>query len=217
MKMAMHFCVLAAALCLPGARAEDKAAKTPEGFTNLFNGKTLAGWKPTGQADVWTVEKGLIVCKGGGGGWLLSEKEYGDFEFRCEYRWEKKGGNSGVALRTPDKDDPAYVGMEIQLIDDDGWDGKLADYQHTGSIYDVQPAKKAKNKPIGEWNTVKLICHGRNVIIVHNDVELVNADLDDYKAKYEKHPGLKREKGRVGFQSYNVRVDFRNVFIKELK
>jgi hypothetical protein len=159
----------------------------------------------------------MIVCKGGGGGWLLTEKEYGDFEFRCEYRWAKKGGNSGVALRTPLEGDPAYVGMEIQLIDDEGWPGKLADYQHTGAIYDVQPPKEAKNKPIGEWNAVKITCKGRKVTVVHNDVELVSANLDDYKAKYEKHPGLKREKGRVGFQSYNIRVDFRNVWIKELQ
>jgi hypothetical protein len=45
----------------------------------------------------------------------------------------------------------------------------------------------------------------------------VSANLDDYKAKYKNHPGLERTTGRVGFQSYNVRVDFRNVWIKELK
>ena len=218
MRTALRLGVLALAVCVAGARAEDKpSAKAPEGFVAIFDGKSLDGWKPTGKADVWAAEGGMIVCKGGGGGWLLTEKEYGDFEFRCEYRWEKKGGNSGVALRAPEKGDPAYVGMEIQLIDDEGWPGKLADYQHTGSIYDVQPAKEAKNKPIGEWNAVKIVCKGRKVTIVHNDVELVNANLDDYKDKYEKHPGLKREKGRVGFQSYNIRVDFRNVWIKELK
>lgn len=217
MRSALRFGLLAMAVCVAGARAEDKPAKPPEGFTSIFDGKSLDGWKPTGKKEVWAAEDGLIVCKGGGGGWLLTEKEYGDFEFRCEYRWEKKGGNSGVALRAPFEGDPAYQGMEIQLIDDEGWPGKLADYQHTGSIYDVQPAKEAKNKKIGEWNTVKIVCKGRKVTIVHNDVELVNANLDDYKAKFEKHPGLKREKGRVGFQSYNVRVEFRNVWIKELK
>jgi hypothetical protein len=210
------------AVCVAGARAEDKPTKPPEGFTSIFDGKTLDGWKPTGKKEVWTAEDGLIVCKGGGGGWLITEKEYGDFEFRCEYRWEKKGGNSGVGLRCPNPADvkgwdPAYHGMEIQLIDDEGWPGKLADYQHTGAIYDVQPPKEAKNKKIGEWNTIKIVCKGRKVTVVQNDVELVNADLDDYKAKYEKHPGLKREKGHVGFQSYNIRVDFRNVWIKELK
>jgi hypothetical protein len=217
MRTALRFGLLAMAVCVAGAKAEDKPAKPPEGFTSIFDGKSLDGWKPTGKADVWAAEPGIIVCKGGGGGWLLTEKEYGDFEFHCEYRWEKKGGNSGVALRTPNTGDPAYIGMEIQLIDDEGWPGKLADYQHTGSIYDVQPAKEAKNKKIGEWNTVKIVCKGRNVTIVQNDVELVKANLDDYKAKYEKHPGLKREKGHVGFQSYNVRVEFRNVWIKELK
>ena len=51
--------------------------------------------------------------------------------------------------------------MEIQLIDDEGWPGKLADYQHTGSIYDVVPASKTNNKPIGEWNAMRIVCKGR--------------------------------------------------------
>jgi hypothetical protein len=221
MRTALRIGVLAIAACAAGARADDKPANPPEGFTALFNGKDLTGWKPTGKAEVWTAEKGMIVCKGGAGGYLLTEKEYGDFEFRCEYRWSKEGGNSGVGLRTPEKGDPAYQGMEIQLIDDENWEKvhkfKLAPFQHTGSIYDVQPAKPAKNKPIGEWNSVKIVCKGRDVTITQNDVELVKANLDDYKAKFDKHPGLKRDKGHVGFQSYNIRVDFRNVWIRELK
>lgn len=225
MKAALRFGVLAIAVCAATTRAEDKpkaAEKAPEGFAALFDGKSLSGWKPTGKAEVWAAEGGSIVCKGGGGGYLLTEKEYANFEFRCEYKWAKAGGNSGVGLRTPEKGDPAYQGMEIQLIDDEGWESvnksKLADYQHTGSIYDVQPAKAAKNSKIGEWNTVKIVCAGRKVTVTQNDVELVNANLDDYKAKADKnHPGLKREKGHIGFQSYNVHVEFRNVYIKELK
>lgn len=206
------------AACLVGTVRADEPAKPPEGFTSLFNGKDLTGWKPTGKAEVWAAEGGAIVCKGAGGGWLLTEREFGDFEFRCEYKWGAKAGNSGVALRTPDKGDPAYAGMEIQLIDDEGWPGKLADYQHTGSIYDVQPAKPAANKPIGEWNAVRIVCRGRKVTIEQNGKELVSANLDDYAAKADKnHPGLKRDKGHVGFQSYNVRVEFRNVYVKELK
>jgi hypothetical protein len=211
--------VLSAAL-LAVARGDDKKGP-PEGFTALYNGKDLTGWKPTGKADVWTAEGELIVCKGGGGGWLLTEKEYADFEFRCEYRWSKEGGNSGVALRTPDKGDPAYVGMEIQLIDDENWakvhKSELADYQHTGSIYDVQPPKTRANKPIGEWNAVRIVCQGRKVLVEQNGKELVNANLDDYPTKFDKHPGLKRDKGHVGFQSYNIRVEFRNVYVKELR
>ena len=212
---------LLAAVCTAAARADDTPAAVPEGFTPLFNGKDLSGWKPTGKAEVWTAEDGMIVCTGGGGGYLLTDKEYGDFELRLEYRWAKPGGNSGVALRTPKQGDPAYAGMEIQLIDDEGWEkvngGKLADYQHTGSIYDVQAAKGAANKPVGEWNAVRIVCKGRNVTVEQNGKELAAANLDDYKAKFDKHPGLKREKGFIGFQSYNIRVEFRNVAIKELK
>ncbi len=222
MRTALQLGVLALLVCVAGARAEDKPAKPPEGFAPLFDGKTLGGWKATGKADVWTAEGGAIVCKGGSGGYLLTEKEYGDFEFRCEYKWEKEGGNSGIALRTPEKGDPAYAGMEIQLIDDQNWEKvhkfKLAPYQHTGSIYDVQPAKEANNKAIGQWNSVKIVCKGRKVTIEQNGAVLVDANLDDYKAKQEKnHPGLGRDKGRIGFQSYNTRVEFRNVWIKELK
>jgi hypothetical protein len=200
----------------PGQASVSVQEPLPPGFISLFNGKDLRGWKPTGKADVWKVEDGVLVCQGGGGGWLLSEKDYADFELRCDYRWTKKGGNSGIALRTPDKGDPAYVGMEIQLIDDEGWPGKLADYQHTGSIYDVQPAKPANNRPIGEWNHVRIVCQGRQVIVEHNGKELVRANLDDYKNKFDRHPGLKRTSGKIGFQSYNVRVEFRNIFLKEL-
>ena len=224
MRTALQLGVLAMVGLVAVARADDKPAsdKPPEGFTALFNGTDLKGWKATGKMDQWDVEKGMIVCKGGGGGWLLTEKDYSDFEFRCEYRWAKEGGNSGVALRTPEKGDPAYQGMEIQLIDDENWEKinkfKLADYQHTGSIYDVQPAKSQANKPIGEWNEVKIVCKGRKVTIEQNGKELVNANLDDYKAKADKnHPGLKRDSGKVGFQSYNIRVEFKNVYIKELK
>jgi hypothetical protein len=221
MRTAVRTGLLLCAALVASARGDDKdkpVSSPPEGFTPLFNGKNLDGWKATGKADVWAAEDGAIVCYRGGGGWLLTEKEFGDFEFRCEYRWLRAGGNSGVALRAPNNgDDPAYHGMEIQLIDDEGWPGKLADYQHTGSIYDVQPAKASPNKKIGEWNSVRLVCQGRKVTVEQNGKELVNANLDDYKAKFERHPGLKREKGHVGFQSYNVRVEFRNIYVKELK
>ena len=122
-------------LTLFTALAAGRDAKPPEGFTALFNGKDLAGWKVyADNMAVWGAEKGVIFCQGGGGGWLLTEKDFGDYELRLEYKMSK-GANSGVALRTPTTGDPAYVGMEIQLIDDEGWPGKLADYQHTGSIY----------------------------------------------------------------------------------
>jgi hypothetical protein len=212
----LHLAALLLLAAVVVAPARSQEPKPPAGFQSLFNGKDLTGWKPTGKSEVWGTEKGVIYVDKGGGGWLLTEKEFGDFELRLEYKMSK-GANSGVALRTPDKGDPAYVGMEIQLIDDEGWPGKLADYQHTGSIYDVVPASKQNNKPIGEWNSIRIVCVGSKVTVEVNGQTLVDANLEDSKEKKgAKHPGLSRAKGHVGFQSYNTRVEFRNVFIKPM-
>jgi hypothetical protein len=190
--------------------------KVPEGFTPLFNGKDLTGWKSTGKKDVWGAEKGVLFVQGGGGGWLMTEKEYGDFELRLEYKMPK-GGNSGVAIRSPLEGNPAYVGMEIQLIDDVTYPAKLQSWQHTGSIYNVVPAAKVANKPLGEWNQMRIVAKGRKVLIEQNGEKLVDADLDDYVKEHgKKHPGILRKDGHIGFQSYNIRVEFRNIYIKPL-
>jgi hypothetical protein len=190
----------------------------PKGFESLFNGKDLTGWKSTGKMEVWGAENGVIFCQGGGGGWLMTEKEYGDFELRVEYKMPK-GGNSGVGIRSPLKGDPAYVGMELQLIDDEGWPGGLQKWQNTGAIYNVVPPKTIKNMPIGEWNVFKAIAKGRQITVVNNGETLVDANLDDYVKEHgKKHPGIleTNTKGHIGFQSYNKRVEFRNIYLKAL-
>src|SRR5437868_10318815 len=105
-------------LCVPALRSEDKKAEAPAGFEPLFNGKDLSGWKVhAGKMDVWGADKGLLFVDGRGGGWLMTEKQYSDFELRLEFKVPVKG-NSGVALRAPLMGDPAYQGMEIQILDD---------------------------------------------------------------------------------------------------
>ena len=189
----------------------------PKGFETLFNGKDLTGWKSNADMKKWGAENGVIFCSGGGGGWLMTEKEYGDFELRLEYKMPLKG-NSGVGIRSPLKGDPAYVGMELQLIDDVNW-GKLEKWQHTGSIYNVVAAKTIKNKEIGQWNEFKAIAKGRQITVIQNGETLVDANLDDYVKEHGKrHPGIleTNKKGHIGFQSYNLRVEFRNIFLKAL-
>jgi Domain of Unknown Function (DUF1080) len=190
-------------------------SKPPDGFISLFNGQDLTGWKSTGKKDVWGAEKGVLYVGGSGGGWLMTDKEFGDFELRLEYKMSKHS-NSGVALRSPLQGDPAYVGMEIQLIDDLNWKG-LQTWQHTGSIYNVVPAAKTNNKDIGQWNAMKITAKGRQVKVELNGATLVDANLDEYvKEHAKKHPGILREKGHIGFQSHDNRVEFRNIFIKPL-
>jgi hypothetical protein len=197
---------------VPAAKQE-----IPEGFVTLFNGKDLTGWRVNegGNIKVWGAEKGVLYVNGGGGGWLMTDKEYSNFELRLEFKMPKKG-NSGVGLRSPLKGDPAYVGMEIQLLDDANWKG-LRPAQQTGSIYDVVPAAKVVTRPHGQWNQMRIVAKGRQIEVELNGTKLVDANLDDYTEKHgERHPGLRRDKGHIGLQSYNFRVEFRNIFLKAL-
>src|SRR5437868_4578472 len=89
-----------AALWCAAPAARPAGDKIPEGFTALFNGRDLTGWKATGDMKVWGAEGGVMFVQGGGGGWLMTEKEYGDFELRLEYKMTK-GANSGVGIRSP--------------------------------------------------------------------------------------------------------------------
>src|SRR5262245_17912407 len=108
------FAVLATAL-LPAADS---------GWTPLFpeegvpKGWLVRAWddvrNPAKGEPVWKVEKGILVGGNPRGSWLLSEKEYGDFELEFEFKLGETG-NSGCALRAPLQGDPAFDGIELQM------------------------------------------------------------------------------------------------------
>jgi len=205
---------------LAGALRGEEKEKT-DGFVPLFNGRDLKGWKQfASEKDSWAVEEGLLVCKGGGGGWLGTEHEYADFELRLEYRL-KPGGNSGVYIRAPDKGHISRDGMEIQILDDFHPNyAKLDFYQYTGSIYHVVAPTRRTSKPAGQWNAMTIRAHGRQVVVQLNGVTIVDADLDRClkdPAVAKEHPGLKRSTGRIGLQSHTDRVEFRNIRVKEME
>ena len=212
--------LLVALIGLCPARSADKDA--PEGFEALFNGKDLTGWKVNkgGNMKVWGADKGILYVEGGGGGWLMTEKEYDDFELRLEFKLPEKG-NSGVALRSRMEGNPAFeAGMEIQLLDDiwhriNYQDLKVS--QLTGSIYDIQGPSKDALKPIGEWNKMRIVAKGKQITIELNGTKTVDANLDNYKNKNKSHPGMLHDKGHLGLQSHDGRVEFRNLYVKPLK
>jgi hypothetical protein len=205
------------------AHAQDQ--KVEEGFTSLFNGKDLSGWvygkKGTGENKSgagYAVENGVIFCTVKDGGNLYTEKEYGDFSLRFEFKLTANA-NNGIGIRAPLEGDSAYVGMEIQVLDDGGSDYKnLRPEQYHGSVYDCFAAKRGSQKPVGEWNTEEITAKGRQVTVTVNGQVIVDANLDDIKdeAKLKKHPGLKNAKGHIGFLGHGARVEFRNLRIKEL-
>jgi hypothetical protein len=206
---------------LPGrAQVLDDKEKA-DGFVPLFDGKSLDGWTVyDGKKENWAAEDGLVVCKGQGGGWLGTARDYDNFVLRLEYRL-RPGGNSGVYIRAPEKGHISRVGMEIQILDDNHPSyAKLDFYQYTGSIYHVVAPNQRAGKPAGEWNAMEVRADGREVVVVLNGKKIVDADLDRClkdAAVAKEHTGLARKSGRVGLQSHSERVEFRNLRLKPLK
>ena len=194
-------------------------AAEEEGFTSLFDGETLAGWQ--GQEGGYVVEEGAIVCVPSKGGFLYTEKEYADFILRFEFKLTE-GANNGLGIRTPKGGDPAYVGMELQILDNESpkYKDKLAEYQYHGSVYGVVPAKRGFLKPAGEWNQQEVTVKGGHVKVVLNGETILDADVrkaaEGGTIDKRQHPGLERDKGYICFCGHGARVEFRALSIKEL-
>src|SRR5262245_16395367 len=196
-----------------------------DGWIKLFNGKDLSGWtiflNPKQKADpdkVWSVKDGTIVCQGQPFGYLLTEKEYGDYVLKVQWRWGDKGPakgarNSGVFVHVvgPDKIWPKAV--EAQLMDGHAGDFWLVD----GFKLDVDPKrqdpKQARHyfrmiddveKPIGEWNQYEITCKGDTIKLVING-KLVNEGKN-----------AELTKGKILLQSEGAEIHFRNVELKPL-
>src|SRR5262249_18048961 len=165
-------------------------------------------------------EDGVLVCNGKGGGWLGTDRDYADFIFVLEYRL-KPGGNSGVYLGAPEKGHISRVGMEIQILDDLYPSYANIDYyQYTGSLYHVAAPTRRASKKAAEWNAMELRALGRQLMVFINGKKVVDVDLDHCRkdpAVAKEHPGLGRTSGRIGLQSHTDRVEFRNIFVKEMK
>lgn len=196
------------------------AGADESGFTPLFDGKTLNGWKLVGgHGPGYVVQDGKIVCPADGGGNLFTEKEYGNFVFRFEFRLTP-GANNGIGIRAPYEGDAAYQGMEIQILDDGDamYKGKIRPEQYHGSVYDTIPARTGFRNPVGEWNQEEIMANGRNIKVTLNGVIILDANLDIVKEPkvLAKHPGLARRTGHIGFLGHGSLVEFRNVRVKEL-
>lgn len=205
-----------------------------KGFAQLFNGRDLTGWVYGRRGDAenrtgkgYQIENGVLFSTKEDGGNLYTEKAYGDFVFRFDFRLTENA-NNGIGIRSPLSGDAAYAGIEIQVLDDSGSQyTSLRPAQYHGSIYDMVPAKRGSQKPVGEWNSEEITARGRHITVKLNGTTIVDANLDDVKdeAILAKHRDLSRPegsrgiantKGHIGFLGHGARVEFRNIRIREL-
>src|SRR5687768_14965625 len=140
---------------------------------SLFDGKSFSGWhgfNKSGEIKNWAIEDGAMVCLGAAkdaeGGDIITDKQYENFELSWEWKISK-GGNSGVmyhVVENPKYKAPYETGPEYQMVDDTGFPEKLEDWQKTGADYAMYAANdKKKVKPVGEWNTSKIIYNNGHV------------------------------------------------------
>lgn len=204
-------------LALPGLVG---AQEVEEGFVSLFDGNTLKGWflaKERGPG--YQVVDGKIVCPPGGGGNLMTEKEYSEFILRFEFRLFE-GSNNGLGIRAPrHARDVAYEGIELQIIDNTAEKYRnLKPWQVHGSLYGIFPARTGYLKPVGEWNEQEVVVQGSLVKVILNGTVILDVDTSEVTDPeiLKKHPGLKRPSGHIGFLGHNDPLEFRNIRIKEL-
>jgi len=202
-----------------GTNMAAEIEKPADKFQPLYNGKDLTGWEVLGgNIEAWQADGELLSCVKEGGGWLRTDKMYSDYVLKMEFRIPP-GGNSGVGLRFPSEGNPAFVGMEIQILDDGADEYKdLKDSQYTGSIYSEVAAERGALKPTGEFNTYEITCLGPHIKVVLNGKTITEANINEHpeaKGDYKPLPARPRI-GYIGMQSHGSRVDFRNIEIKDL-
>lgn len=211
------FVLLVLLLLLCGAQPAE--ARRRDGFVSLFDGETLRGWTLVGKTGPGYIARdGILICPAEGGGNLLTEREYSDFIFRFEFKLSP-GGNNGVGIRTPLHGHAATEGMESQILDDTAPQyARLLPAQYHGSIYKVAAAKRGALKPVGEWNREEIRAVGRRITVTLNGRVIVDVDLNRMNdpATLREHPGMRRDRGHIGFLGHNSLVQFRNIAIKDL-
>jgi hypothetical protein len=192
-----------------------------QGFISLFDGSHLDKW--VGSKTSYVVKDGTIEVNptGGSGGNLYTAEEYADFELRFEFQLTP-GANNGLGIRAPLTGDAAYVGMELQILDNESpIYAKLNPYQYHGSVYGIIPARRGYLKPTGEWNEQTVVVKGDQVKVILNDQVILDGNIKDASLNgtpdKREHPGLKNTTGHIGFLGHGDVVRFKNIRIKNLQ
>jgi len=140
------------------------------GWETLVDGdKGLENFSRVGDAN-WRAEGGAIVADRGKGGYLVSNKTYGDFEIRAEF-WADTDTNSGIFLRCNDRTKIGAVGCyEVNI-----WDIRPEPKYGTGAIVDVAAVPvPIANKAGGHWNIYEITAKGSQLTVKLNGVQTVS-------------------------------------------
>lgn len=195
-------------------------------WRSLFDGTSLAGWhvyRQTGAPTNWRAVDGTIERVADGGD-LVTDEEFADFELALDWKISP-GGNSGILYRVADTAEETYeTGPEMQILDDSGHPDGKSTLTSAGSNFGLYPAPRGVVKPVGEWNSIRLVVKGNHVEHWMNGVKVVDYELHSPEwnakvaaSKFRQWPGYgQSSSGRIGLQQHGYPVSFRNIRIKVL-
>ena len=197
-----------------------------EGFTSLFNGKDLTGWKKVNGTGEYRIENQSIVGFGENirsNTFLITEKTYKDFDFRFEMKFDDLTGNSGMMFRGLQK--PGNDGRVhgYQCEHDNGkaraWTAGLYDEARRGWLFpakgnkEAEAAFTAQGKKLikwDDWNQIRIVCQANQIKIWLNGELRVDYTDKGKEATLEGFFGLQVHGGK------SCKVRWRNLRVKEL-
>ena len=207
-------------------------------FVPLFNGRDLSGWRGIdNKTDQWAVTAGVLVGTPKppkppqtkpNDQVLMTDREFTDYDLRLEYRWREKGGHTNVFLWAVENKDPKaaspVTGLRLNLGDDDHFkqvNGRdIGPRYRTGGIEGIRCPTHTPNKPIGEWNAMRVLCVRHRLTVELNGAVTFNEDLRQHEDKAATEPELARamtrSKGAVALTTHLHRaIEFRNIRVHD--
>lgn len=196
-------------------KGKDKKAKKSE-IVQLFNGKDLSNWvfylkdQSVDATKVFTVKDGVIHITGDPFGYMRTKDNYSDYRLHVEWRWPSEATNSGVFVHGQEPDAIWLKCIECQLMAGNAGDfvcmnGADMNERTDKSKVVVKKLAESSEKPVGEWNTMEVICKANTIEV------LVNGVLQN------KGTNVNISSGSICLQSEGKDIQFRNVFITKLK
>jgi hypothetical protein len=201
----------------PGMKKQNKVEKIKKERINLFNGKDLSNWtftlkdKTADPAKVFMVHDGVIHIKGDPFGYMRTKETYSDYKLHVEWCWpDNQATNSGVFIHGQQPDTIWLKCVECQLKPGNAGDfvcmnGSDMDERTDKSTIVVKKLATSSEKPVGEWNTMEVVCRKNTIEVIVNGVV------------QNKGTNVNLSNGSVCLQSEGKDIQFRNVFLNKLK
>jgi hypothetical protein len=197
-------------LITPVAVAAAPAKPREDGFTPLFDGKTLSGWTVReGPESAFYVRDGAITGSPSSmfPAWLRSEKQYENFDFRCEF-FVKGWTDGGVYLHAPEHGRNTWIGMQVKIFHQQEKEPRS---NSMGSIFPLIPPSKVNVRNKGEWNSLRILMDWPQLSLWVNEEQ-----VQDLNVELIPELRYRLRRGYLGLSTLGYPLRFRNLRIREL-